>query len=136
MDATAELERGRSFYREQAWLSAFETLSVVDQVRPLEADDLERLARSAYMIGRDDDYVSSLQRAFQALLDAGDVPRAIRCCFWIGHSHLFGGEKARGAGWFARGERLLETFGHDCVERGYLLIPVWLDEMGRGNFED
>ena len=41
---------------------------------------------------------------------------------------------ARG-GWFARAQRLLERDGRDCVERGYLLIPVWLEQMARGDFE-
>src|SRR5207344_2173183 len=52
------------------------------------------------------------------------------------HSFLFRGELARGTGWFARAQRLLESFGRDCVERGYLLIPVWLEQMGGGKFED
>ena len=87
------------------------------------------------MLGRDDDYVGSLERAHQAYLDMREVPRAVRCGFWIGHSFLFRGETARGTGWFARAQRLLEGFEHDCVERGYLLIPVWLEQMGRGDFE-
>jgi hypothetical protein len=124
MDANAELERGRRHYHEQAWLSAFECLTTCDQVESLCADDLELLARSAYMIGRDDIYVASLERACQALLDAGAVARAVRCRFWIGHSFLFRGEKARGAGWFARAQRLLDSVTHDCVERGYLCIPA------------
>ena len=31
-------------------------------------------------------------------------------------------------------KRLLERVGADCVERGYLLIPVWLEQMGRGDY--
>ena len=68
-------------------------------------------------------------------LDAGDIPSAVRCGFWIGHSFVFRGHKARGSGWFARAARLLEGLDRDCVERGYLRIPVWLEEMGRGDFE-
>ena len=49
---------------------------------------------------------------------------AVRSAFWIGHNLLFRGESVRATGWFARGERLLEQ-EQDCVERGYLLIPVW-----------
>ena len=93
------------------------------------------LARSAYMLGRDDDYTGALERAHRIHLDRRDVPRAVRCSFWIGHSFLFRGEHIRGAGWFARGQRLLENFGGDCVEQGYLLIPTWLEQMGRGDFE-
>jgi DNA-binding NarL/FixJ family response regulator len=59
----------------------------------------------------------------------------VRCGFWIGHSFLFRGEKARATGWFARAQRLLDSIGHDCVERGYLRIPLWLEQMARGDFE-
>jgi ATP/maltotriose-dependent transcriptional regulator MalT len=136
MNAGTDLERGRKAYVEEAWLNAFESLVAADRDQPLEAEDLELFARSAYMVGRDDDYVAALERAHQIYVNKGDLPRAIRCTFWIGHSFLFRGELARGTGWFARGQRLLESFGGDCVERGYLLIPVWLDQMGRGNFEE
>ncbi len=78
------------------------------------------------MLGRDDDYVRGLERAHHGHLDAGDVPGAARCAWWIGHNLLFRGETARANGWFGRGDRLLDQEGRDCVERGYLLIPVGL----------
>ena len=48
------------------------------------------------MLGRDDDYVSGLERAHDLHLAAGDVPRAVRCAFWIGHNMLFRGRVAPG----------------------------------------
>ena len=136
MKRATERELGRKLYLEQAWLSAFDSLTRADRNEPLGAEDLEMRARSAYMLGRDDDYVGDLERAHQLYLDRGEVARAVRCGFWIGHSFLFRGEQARGTGWFARAQRLLESFGRDCVERGYLLIPLWLEQMSRGNFEN
>src|SRR5262245_29543327 len=124
MTEASNLELGRKLYAEQAWASAFDLLANADKREALSAEDLEILARSAYMVGRDDFYVAGLERAHQIYLDRRDVPRAVRCAFWIGHSFLFRGEQARGAGWFARAERQLESFGSDCVEQGYLLIPV------------
>ena len=106
-----------------------------DSAEPLGAEDLELMARSAYMLGRDDEYVAGLERAHHAHLDAGEVPRAVRCAFWIGHSFLFRGQGPRALGWFARGQRALDEIGRDCVERGYLLIPVWLEQMGVGDFD-
>ena len=61
-----------------------------------------------------------------AHLDAGEVTGAARCTWWIGHNLLMRGESARASGWFGRGDRLLDWDGRDCVERGYLLIPVGL----------
>jgi DNA-binding CsgD family transcriptional regulator len=133
--AAAELERGRESYAKGAWRSTHESLSGVDQATPLGAHDLELLARAAYMLGRDDEYVSGLERAHHAHLDAGEPLSALRCAFWIGHSMLFRGDAVRASGWFGRAQRLLETPAQDCVERGYLLIPVWLKQMGSGDNE-
>lgn len=129
------LERGRQAFAQEAWRRAFEALASADRTVALGADDLELLARSAYMLGHDDDYVSALERAHHAHLNAGDTPRAVRCAIWIGHSLLFRGEMARMGGWFARGQRLLDEDGRDCVERGYLLIPVWLEQLGSGDYQ-
>lgn len=135
MEASIDLSRCRTLYREQAWLSALECLKNADRMKPLDAADLERCATSAYMLGLDDDYVESLKRAHDAYLGNGDMPRAVRCAFWIGHSFMFRGETARGTGWFARAKRLLDRAGEDCVEHGYLRIPEWLQQASRGNYD-
>src|SRR3712207_889538 len=38
---------------------------------------------SAYMLGRDDDYLSGLERAHHAYLAIGEAVRAVRCAFWV-----------------------------------------------------
>jgi DNA-binding CsgD family transcriptional regulator len=135
VDAVTALERGHQYYATSAWSEAFESLSRADRSAPLDAEDLELLARAAYMLGRDDDYVGGLERAHRAHLDAGEVARSALCAFWIGHNLQFRGERGRGSGWFSRANRLLEGVGKDCVERGYLLIPVWLEQMGNADYE-
>src|SRR5262245_52176002 len=131
----AELERGRDSYGGGAWRTAYESLSAADNAMVLDSEDLELLARAAYMLGRDDDYVAGLERAHRAHLDAGRPLPAVRCAFWIGHSFLFRGEDAKAGGWFGRAERLLRGTEGDCVERGYLLIPVWLKQIAAGEAE-
>jgi DNA-binding CsgD family transcriptional regulator/tetratricopeptide (TPR) repeat protein len=133
--AADELERGRESYARRAWTDAYEALSRADRAAPLGAEDLELLARSAYMLGRDDDYRGALERAYHAYLNAGDSPRASRCAWWVGHNLLFRGEAAPARGWFARGQRLLEGEERDCVERGYVLIPVLLQHVFSGDYE-
>ena len=135
MDANADLERGRASYAARAWVDAYESLSGADEATPLGAHDLELLARSAYMLGRDDDYVNGLERAHHAHLGSGEVLAAVRCAFWIGHNLMFRGETSPAAGWFARAQRLVEGEDPDCAERGYLLIPVWLEQMAGGDYE-
>jgi DNA-binding NarL/FixJ family response regulator len=130
-----QLERGREAFTRWAWLRSYEALAVADQIAPLAPADLERLGRSAYMIGRDDDYVAAFERAHQAYLEIEDARAAVRCGFWIGHNLVFRGEAARAAGWFARAQRLLEQEPADCVEWGYVLVPRMLEHEFTGEFD-
>jgi DNA-binding NarL/FixJ family response regulator len=130
----AELERGRERYAHGAWLEANAALAAADEAGGLGAEDLELLGRSAYMLGHDDDYTGALERAHHVYLDADESLCAVRCAFWIGHSMLFRGDPVRAGGWFARAQRLLERDATDCVERGWLLIPVWLEQMAVGQW--
>jgi DNA-binding CsgD family transcriptional regulator len=135
MDAERELERGREAYASRGWSDAYEAFAAADRDLVLPAEDLELLAKSAYMLGFDEDYVAGLERAHAAHLTAGDVLPAVRCAFWIGHSMMFRGHVGPAGGWFARGKRLLESAEQDCVERGYLLIPVLLEHSSKGDFD-
>ena len=134
-DRTGELARGCEAFARSSWRLAYEALTLADAMAPLAPADLERLGRSAYMVGRDDDYVAAFERAHQGHLEAGDTAAAVRCSFWIGHNLMFRGEAGRAAGWFARGQRLLERGPADCVERGYLLQALMLEHEFGGDFE-
>ena len=134
VDAGRTLEQGRGAYADRAWGDAFDALGRANRQQPLGPLDLELLARSAYMLGLDDEYRAALEQAFRAYRDAGDAPRAARCAWWIGHNHLFLGQAAPARGWFARGKRLLERGPGDNVERGYLRIPALLEHSGKGDF--
>ncbi|MGH3367068.1 MAG: hypothetical protein ACRDOY_07685 [Nocardioidaceae bacterium] len=54
----------------------------------LAAADLELLARSSYMLGRDDEYVASLERAHHAHLKAAAAGAAVRWAIRIGSGSL------------------------------------------------
>ena len=135
MDAIDELERGREACAMRAWMDAYKSLSQADKAAPLGAQDLELLATSAYMLGRDDDHVSALERAHHAHVDAGEALPAVRCAFWVGVNLAMRGEMGRATGWFGRAQRLVERQERDCVERGYLLVPVMLQREATGDWE-
>jgi DNA-binding CsgD family transcriptional regulator len=130
-----ELERGRELYARRAWIDAYASLSEADRVAPLAAEDLELLATSAYMLGRDDAVLSSLERAHHAHLEEGSALRAARCAWWLGINLAMRGEMSPSTGWFGRAERMIEREGRDCVERGYMLIPVLLRHVAAGDAE-
>jgi len=135
VSGVAELEQGRESYTKRKWVDAYESLAAANQAAPLSGGDLELLARSAYMLGRDDDYVSGLERAHHAYIEAGEALRAVRCAWWIGHNFVFRGEMGPARGWFARAQRLLERERRDCVERGYVLIAALLEHVFGGDHE-
>ena len=132
MTAADALARGRESFGRQAWADAFAQLSAADRESPLEAEDLERLATAAYLLGRDDDGADVGARAHHAYLRRGEVERAVRGAFWLAFGFLNRGEVARGGGWVARGRRLLDDLQRDCVEQGYLLWPVGLQRLVEG----
>ena len=135
MDAVGELERGRKSYALRAWRDAYASLLGADQEAPLGAEDLELLATSAYMLGRDDDYVSGLERAYRAHQDGGEGLRAVRCAFWIGMNLIPRGEIGRATGWLGRARRLVEREGRDCVEQGFLLLPLMFEREAAGDYD-
>lgn len=133
-DGAVELERGRESHARRAWADAHVNLSQADAAAPLGAEDLESLATAAYMLGRDDEWMTLLERAHQAHLDAGAALPAVRCAFWVGVHLAQRGDTARASGWLGRAQRLLEREEHDCVERGYLLVPIIFRHEAAGDY--
>ncbi len=127
-----DVERARELYAKQAWEAAYEALSAAQS---LSAGDLELLATSAYMLGRDEAYLEAWERAYASHRRAGDLAGAARSAWWIGDYLRFRGDRARATGWFARGRRLLDRLRGDCVARGYLLLPTLHDHVVRGDHE-
>jgi len=129
------LKCGRKHYELRAWADAYDALSLADQETPLEAGDLELFAMAAYLVGRDDEYLRTLERVHNAHLNAGQCARAVRCAFWLGFRLLMRGEMGRATGWLARAQRLLERETRECAEQGYLLLPVVEQRIESGDFE-
>lgn len=127
--APAQLE-GRAAWQRGSWQDAYRLLGDADRADPLGREDLELLATSAYLIGRDDEFCETLARAHRAHAEAGDPCRAARCGFWLGLTLTFRGETAQASGWLARAERLV--VGIDCAEQGYVLLPKAERQLGEG----
>ncbi|MGH3475394.1 MAG: LuxR C-terminal-related transcriptional regulator [Acidimicrobiales bacterium] len=120
MGSTTDL--GRDAFRRRAWREAVVQLSAADDESGLGVDDLERLATAAYLTG-ERDCVDVWARAYQQSLALGDAARAARCAGWAAHGSFEAGEVARGGGWLARAQVLVEEGGLDGPERGWLLVP-------------
>lgn len=133
MNATEALDRGREAFWRQAWVDAYTQLSAADRDAALQPEDLEQLATAAYLLGKDVESSDLWARAHQQFLSKGDVDRAVRCAFWLAFGLLDRGEQARAGGWLSRARRLLDDGPRDCVEQGYLLLPVAFECINRGD---
>ncbi len=126
------LELGRRAYAARAWDDAYRALSDASAAERLGAEDVERLALSAGLTGRETEAVAGFERLHQLRLEAQDVRGAARAAFWAAMRLLSLGEMARGGGWLARAQRLVE--GQECVECGYLRLPLVFRFNAAGDF--
>jgi DNA-binding CsgD family transcriptional regulator len=133
--SSPDLDEGRQAYGAFAWTDAHASLSRADAAIPLPAGDVELLAMSAYMLGREDEWMALLERAHHAHLEGGDEMRAVRCAFWIGTNLALRGELGPATGWLGRAQRLLERESRDCVEQGYMLLPLVFQHEATGDLE-
>ena len=98
MGVVDDLARAREAYERREWVAAYDSLSDVD-ASALDADDFARLSVMAFLLGRKNDCVQAMQRAYRVYLDRGETLRAVRCAFWLGMVLLMSGEPAVGGGW-------------------------------------
>ncbi len=125
--ATAALEQARRAYADEAWGDAHRRLAEAASAGLLEAEDLERLAVAAHLVGEDEASFTAWERAHDAFLEQDEVAHAARCAFWASHLLMLAGHGTRGRGWLARAERLLDDHGLDGPERG--LVLMWTAKL-------
>ena len=122
MTATGALARGRDAFERDAWSEAYEQLQAADAVAPLEAEDLERLAAAAFLVGEDAASIDALTRAHHGFLERSDAIAAARNAVRVAFT-MFDrpAVQAQAAGWVARARRLFDECATDCADRGFLL---------------
>jgi DNA-binding CsgD family transcriptional regulator len=135
LQTAEELERGREAYARSAWSEAYELLGRAERAAPLSGSDLASLAIAAHMLGHVDEWLPLLERAHHTYAEEGETLPAVRCAFWIGMNLALRGEMGPATGWLGRAQRLLEREGGECVEQGYMLLPVAFQHEVSGDFD-
>jgi DNA-binding CsgD family transcriptional regulator len=130
--AVDRVERARGSFERRLWADAFADLAAVDREARLAAEDLERLAIAAYMVGRDAACGDAWVAAHREWARTGYPERAARCAFWHALGLFFRGNLAPAMGWVARGERLLGEHPRDCVEQAWLQMLTALPQLFEG----
>ena len=113
----------------RAWGEAYHALRRADEATPLQADDLERLATAACLIGRDAEFLRVLERQYR-LHDVGRPGARSPLRVPGSRSPSCRVERpVQSNAWTSRGQRLIED--HDCAERGYLASQSPNSSCGR-----
>jgi tetratricopeptide (TPR) repeat protein len=113
-------EAGRSAFARHAWREAFETLTNARAMRALAVEDDERLAESAWWIGRVDDCIAARERAYVTYMDQRKPRLAAAVAVRLAEDFFRRQAKSLGNGWVKRAERLLQDVP-ECREHGALL---------------
>ncbi|MFD1826790.1 LuxR C-terminal-related transcriptional regulator [Mumia zhuanghuii] len=113
------------------WPAEYETLRDADREHDLPAEDLERLAVAAFMLGRDDEVVPLRERALHDYVAGGRRADAVVCGFWIGWHLMMRGDIAQAQGWTARLRRLADD--NDPRVQGMLAQQAAVARMWSGD---
>jgi DNA-binding CsgD family transcriptional regulator len=107
------MARARESYRNRGWKAACE--GFLAEQGGLGSDDLERLAVSAFLVGRNAESDRAWERAHRRHLAEGNAGAAIRCAFWLAFRLVNVGDQPQGNAWIARLERLVSAAPGDSL---------------------
>jgi DNA-binding NarL/FixJ family response regulator len=124
------VDAARGAFAVRAWREACDALSAAAEGGPLPAEDFERLAVAAYLVGEDDVCTHAWECAHRTALEASDGATAARCAVLLSLCLFLKGQMATAGGWLARAERVLADVGLDCAASGYVLILRLLGALG------
>ena len=113
-------EAARGAFARHAWREAFETFTQAQAVQALAVEDVERLAESAWWIGRIDECIAARERAYAVYVDRKATRPAAAVAVRLAEDFFRRQAKSLGNGWLKRAERLLQDVP-ECAEHGGLL---------------
>src|SRR5215211_4165997 len=129
-DGATRLGQARELHAQSRWTEACEQFAAADRSEPLDADDLERYAEAAQILGRGDEAIQLLRRAFNLRIDAGEVDQAITSAFWLFQALIINAESARARGWAAQVRR-----GMPDVDNGWFLFTEAYFLIAAGDYD-
>ena len=132
MDAGATIAAARSSYDARSWSRAYDLYATAAD---LDADDLDRYAVAAMMVGRMDEYFAIREQSYDYHRARGDLVGAAGAALWIGIQRVVAGDVGAGGGWLARAARHVEEDGTDSVPAAFLKVAASLEAAGAGDLD-
>jgi DNA-binding CsgD family transcriptional regulator/tetratricopeptide (TPR) repeat protein len=129
-DGATRLSQARDLHAQSHWAEACVQFAAADRAEQLGADDLERYAEAAQILGRGDEAIQLLRRAFSLRIAAGAVDRAIVSAFWLFQALIINAEFARARGWAAQVRRSMPD-----VDNGWFLFTEAYFLIAAGDYD-
>jgi DNA-binding CsgD family transcriptional regulator/tetratricopeptide (TPR) repeat protein len=129
-DGATQSGQARELHTQSRWAEACVQFAAADRAERLDADDLERYAEAAQILGRGDEAIQLLRRAFDLRIDAGEVDQAITSAFWLFQALIINAEFARARGWAAQLRRSMPD-----VDNGWFLFTEAYFLIAAGNYD-
>lgn len=115
-----ETAEARQAYADRAWQRAYDAFAAAEAEAPLSAEDYDRFAATAHVLGRMPDYYAIRERAYTSLLERGAQLDAAQAALWLGVNKLVEGDAAVGGAWIGRAARIITEDGTDSPQAGFL----------------
>ncbi len=135
MGVVDELLRARAEFERGDWRAAYDAWAGFD-LAGLSADDLERSAAAAHLLGRVPEAVERYTAAYEARTAAGEDAAATMCAFHLTMALRTTGGRSAAAAWLARGERQGEGLPPDDAARGWMAFARMFTHLGAGRIDD
>jgi len=135
MGVVDELLRARAEFERGDWRAAYDTWAAFD-LAGLSAQDLERSAAAAHLLGRVDDAVERYTAAYEARVAAGEHAEAAVCAFHVTMALRTTGGRSAVSAWLARSERHVADLPADDAARGWIAFSRMFTHLGAGRIDD
>jgi ATP/maltotriose-dependent transcriptional regulator MalT len=132
MPGASGVDEARAAYAAQEWRRASECYAAAGA---LDAEDEDRQAICAMLLGRMEEYFALRERSYERRLADGDLAGAALAAFWAGMQRMVMGDTAVGGGWLARAGRLVAEDGSDSLAAAYLTVAASFEAMTGGDFD-
>lgn len=117
--AGSALDAGLRAFGRSDWRAAFESLSAADANGALAPAHLEKLAESAWWIGKIDECIRTRERAYAQYVERGDLAKAARVALAVAEDCFHKLARSVAQGWMQRAERHLDGLP-ECIAHGWL----------------
>jgi class 3 adenylate cyclase len=133
--ADSTLEAGREAVRRHDWERGYRLLAEANADGGLAPEDLELLADAAMWIGKWEEFLSLVERAYGAYLERDSKTRAAFAATTLAHQYKGLLQPSVSAGWLARAKRLLDEC-EEAPEHGYWSLQRSLVALGENDFDE